>query len=66
MTGADASTLPDLTGSVDDRLALLTELERAHPALPSDWLHRQLRSALAEWAGDETQLDIARENHDDY
>ncbi|WP_278102717.1 hypothetical protein AB0870_15010 [Microbacterium proteolyticum] len=66
MSAGDASALPDLTGSVDDRLALLAELERAHAALPPEWLLRQLRSALAGWAGDETELDITRENHDDY
>lgn len=66
MTDSDTTPLPDLTGSVDDRLARLDQLERDGVSLSSGWLRRQLRAALAEWAGDETRLDIARENHDDY
>ncbi|MBN9212387.1 MAG: hypothetical protein BGO45_15695 [Microbacterium sp. 71-36] len=66
MTHSDTPALPDLTGSVDERLARLDDLERDGALLPAAWLQRQLRTALAEWADDETRLDIVRENHDDY
>lgn len=66
MTAPTPTDLPDLTGSVDDRLTRLDDLKSRGVPLPPAWLLAQLRNALAEWAADETRLDIARETREDY
>ncbi|MFG6401516.1 hypothetical protein [Microbacterium sp. P04] len=54
----------DLTGTADDRIAQLTQLDAGD--LSADWLRRQLDAALQAWAGDETTLDIDEEARVDY
>lgn len=66
MSAPTPTDLPDLTGSVDERLTRLDGLESRGVPLPPSWLLAQLRNALAEWAADETRLDIARETREDY
>ncbi|MGX5769857.1 hypothetical protein ACWKWN_03810 [Microbacterium trichothecenolyticum] len=56
----------DLTGTADERAARLVQLETAGRTLTTEWLRRQLASALADWAADETQLDIVIESRVDY
>lgn len=58
-------TLPDdLTGTADERIQQLAQLEEA--ALTVGWLKRQLDAVLLAWANDETELDINREARVDY
>lgn len=66
MTAPTPTDLPDLTGSVDERLTRLDDLESRGVSLPPAWLRVQLRNALTEWAADETALDITRETRADY
>lgn len=54
----------DLSGTADDRLRQLAELESID--LPGSWLRRQLHAALSAWADDETRLDIDEEARTDY
>ncbi|MFG6502214.1 hypothetical protein [Microbacterium sp. P05] len=54
----------DLTGTADDRIAQLTQLDAGD--LSADWLRRQLDAALQAWADDETTLDIDEEARVDY
>jgi hypothetical protein len=58
--------LADLTGTVDERLAQLAEVESAQDRLPAGWLHRQLKETLAAWAADDTELDITSESRADF
>jgi len=58
------SAPPDLTGTVDERLAQLSRL--APESLTREWLRRQLDAALAAWASDDTELDITKDAHTDY
>lgn len=53
----------DLTGTADERRA---QLARLTAPLSTEWLLRQLESALDAWARDETSLDIDREARTDY
>jgi hypothetical protein len=55
----------DLTGTADERTKQLAERVAAAP-LSAAWLHRQLVSALAAWAEDETVLDIEQESRVDF
>lgn len=56
----------DLAGTPDERAKRLAQLETEGRTLPETWLRRQLASALADWAADETQLDIVTESRVDY
>ncbi|MDR7184087.1 hypothetical protein J2X85_001110 [Microbacterium trichothecenolyticum] len=56
----------DLAGTPDERAKRLVELEAEGRTLPATWLRRQLVSSLADWAADETQLDIITEARVDY
>jgi hypothetical protein len=56
----------DLRGTVDERIAQLLSLEASTEQLTADWLRRQLRSALAAWAKDETKIDVEMETRTDY
>ena len=66
MNSERPSVLPDLTGTVDDRIAQLSELDRAGEATSAPWLRRQLDAALESWAATETKVDIESEAHTDY
>ncbi|MFG6446084.1 hypothetical protein ACFXP7_12275 [Microbacterium sp. P06] len=66
MTGSDDLRLPDLSGTVDERIAQLASIDEGDVGVSAEWLHRQLRSALAAWAEDETGLDIETEAREDY
>ncbi|WP_019181981.1 hypothetical protein [Microbacterium yannicii] len=64
MSTAVNASPPDLTGTVDERLAQLDRL--APESLDAQWLRRQLDAALAAWAADDTELDIVKDAHVDY
>jgi hypothetical protein len=66
MTETSDSGPADLSGTVDERIAQLTSLEAGTEQLTAAWLRRQLRSALAAWANDETEVDIEVETRTDY
>lgn len=66
MAETNESGPADLSGTVDERIAQLASLEGGGEELTSDWLRRQLHAALAEWAADETQVDIEVERRSDY
>lgn len=55
----------DLVGSADDRERQLSGL-LATTDVSSEWLLRQLRSALVAWAADQTTLEIEEEARVDY
>lgn len=65
MDDTHRSSLPDLTGTVDERGAQLDKL-RNDGAVTAEWLLRQLDQALAEWAAVETRFDVERDGHPDY
>ncbi|MFS0795084.1 hypothetical protein [Microbacterium sp. 1P10AE] len=56
----------DLSGTVDERIAQLASLEAGSEQLPPEWVLRQLRSTLASWATDATEVDIEVEKRTDY
>lgn len=66
MTDTNSTDPADLSGTVDERTAQLASLEAGTDQLTAEWLRRQLRSALAAWAKDETELDIDVETRSDY
>ncbi len=55
--------MDDLTGTADERMRQLASTTGEPDAA---WLRRQLDSALAAWAADETELDVDREARIDY
>lgn len=61
----DNGTMNDLTGTADERMNQLEQLE-ATGELTAEWLRRQLDLVLAAWADDETTLDIEAESRTDY
>lgn len=65
MTALTRTPGDDLTGTADERMQQLAELE-AVGAPTAAWLRRQLDNALAAWAADETVLDIEIEAHTDF
>jgi hypothetical protein len=56
--------MDDLTGTADDRVLQLSQLDAA--TLSPEWLRRQLDLALAAWGDDETILDIEAERRGDF
>lgn len=58
--------LPDLTGTVDERLATLRELDVEGSDMSIYWLYRQLERALSEWADEESQIDAEVEARVDF
>jgi hypothetical protein len=66
MTDPRDTDTADLTGTVDDRLSRLAELESAAGELSSEWLLRQLKATLSAWAADDTELDVVSETRTDF
>lgn len=66
MTEREDAGTSDLSGTADERIAQLASLEQSTARLTSEWLRRQLRSALGAWAEDETKVDIEAESRTDY
>ena len=66
MTDTNPSGPADLSGSVDERIGRLVALEAGSEQLTAEWLLRQLRTTLADWATDATEVDIEVENRTDY
>jgi hypothetical protein len=65
MDDTPRSSLPDLTGTVDERRTQLDEL-RNDGAVTAEWLLRQLDQVLTEWAALETKFDVEKDGHPDY
>ncbi|ARJ05247.1 hypothetical protein GCM10010988_03130 [Cnuibacter physcomitrellae] len=65
MDGIEEGTLEDLSGSADERMQRLLELE-AEGTLPPQWVRDQLTLALKAWAEAETRLGIEDERREDY
>ncbi|WP_157127155.1 hypothetical protein [Cnuibacter physcomitrellae] len=57
--------MEDLSGSADERMQRLLELE-AEGTLPPQWVRDQLTLALKAWAEAETRLGIEDERREDY
>jgi len=66
MTETDRAEPDDLSGVVDERISQLASLEASPAHLSEEWLRRQLHSALAAWARNETLTEIEAENRTDY
>lgn len=58
------ATHPDLVGTVDERIRQLAATPPE--AQTTEWLRRQLDSALSAWAADRTALDIDEERRSDF
>ncbi|GAA2001030.1 hypothetical protein [Microbacterium ulmi] len=65
MTDSTPAPVDDLAGTADERIRQLALLDASN-ALTAEWLRRQLDSALAAWADDETVLDIEADSHVDF
>ena len=57
--------MEDLTGTADERMRQLVELEARGP-LAAEWVRDQLTLALMTWAEAETRLDVDSERREDY
>jgi hypothetical protein len=57
--------MDDLTGSSDERVRQLIQLEAEGPLSP-EWVRRQLDLALEAWRTDEGILDINAEGREDF
>ncbi|KAA9108085.1 hypothetical protein [Microbacterium rhizomatis] len=66
MSESNAASPDDLTGTVDEWIAQLAELEAQGVTLPAEWLRRQLGAALTAWADAESRIDIDKEAREDY
>lgn len=60
----NAGEAPDLTGTADDRLSQLSELDDGQQS--SRWLRRQLVAALEAWGADESALAVDEEGRADF